>query len=155
MSEDPTPTPLHAVPSFDAVFVDEYPKMVALAAAVSGSRASAEDIAQEAMARLDRNWAKVQSYDNPGGWLPGAGVDATVIVDTHEDALTLPPTSVVTRGEQDVVFLVRDGRAVETPVNLGWREVDWVEISGGISAADRVVVQGAALISDGSLLRER
>lgn len=94
-------------------------------------------------------------FDNPGGWLPGASVDATVIVDTHADALTLPPTSVVTRGEQDVVFLVDNGRAVQRPVILGWREVDWVEITSGVNVGDRVVVQGAALISDGSLLEER
>ncbi len=48
---------LHAVESFDALFVTEYPKMVALAAAVSGTRAHAEDIAQEAMLRLDQSWS--------------------------------------------------------------------------------------------------
>ncbi|MGI9623006.1 MAG: RNA polymerase sigma factor [Acidimicrobiales bacterium] len=61
--------PIQAVPSFEALFVDEYPKMVALAAAVAGSRTHSEDIAQEAMARLDRNWAKVQGYESPGAWL--------------------------------------------------------------------------------------
>lgn len=60
---------VHAVPTFDALFVDEYPKMVALAAAVSGSRANGEDIAQEAMTRLSRNWDRVQSFDKPGAWL--------------------------------------------------------------------------------------
>lgn len=60
---------LHAVPSFEALFVAEYPKMVALAAAVSGSRSHAEDIAQEAMSRLNRRWAQVQGYDKPGAWL--------------------------------------------------------------------------------------
>jgi RND family efflux transporter MFP subunit len=94
-------------------------------------------------------------FDNPGGWLPGASADATVIVDTHADALTLPPISVVTRGKREVVFLVQDGRAAERPVSLGWREVDWVEITNGVDAGDRVVVNGAALIADGSLLEER
>lgn len=78
MSDEPTSTPLHAVASFDAVFVDEYPKMVALAAAVSGSRASAEDIAQDALAKLDRNWVKVQGYDSPGGWLRRVTVNLAV-----------------------------------------------------------------------------
>ena len=65
---DTTP-PLLAVPSYEALFIDEYPKMVALAAAVSGSRVFAEDLAQEAMHRLDRNWAKVQGFQSPGGWV--------------------------------------------------------------------------------------
>lgn len=57
------------LPTFEALFVVEYPKMVALAAAVSGSRSHAEDIAQEAMTRLNRHWSLVQGYDKPGAWL--------------------------------------------------------------------------------------
>lgn len=57
------------VSTFESVFVTEYANMVALAAAVSGSRVHAEDIAQEAMTRLDRDWAKIQSYAKPGAWL--------------------------------------------------------------------------------------
>lgn len=55
--------------TFEAVFVAEYSKMVALAAAVSGSRVFAEDIAQEAMGRLDRHWSSVGNFDKPGAWL--------------------------------------------------------------------------------------
>jgi len=55
--------------TFDALFVAEYQPMVALAAAVSGSRVHAEDIAQEAMSRLNRDWEKVQHYAKPGAWL--------------------------------------------------------------------------------------
>lgn len=60
---------LRSALSFDALFVEEYPKMVALAAAVSGSRQHAEDIAQEAMSRLNAKWATVRGYDNPGAWV--------------------------------------------------------------------------------------
>lgn len=61
--------PISTLQTFEACFVAEYPKMVALAAAVSGSRVHAEDIAQDAMARLSRNWNKVQHFDKPGAWL--------------------------------------------------------------------------------------
>lgn len=54
--------------SFDAFYLREFPAMVAIAAAVSGSRLAAEDIAQEAMVRAHRSWAKVGSYDKPGAW---------------------------------------------------------------------------------------
>lgn len=37
-------------PTFDALFLTEYPKMVALAAAVSGRRDHAEEVAQDALA---------------------------------------------------------------------------------------------------------
>jgi RND family efflux transporter MFP subunit len=94
-------------------------------------------------------------FDNPGGWLPGASVDATLVIDNHPAALTLPATSVVTRGDREVVFVLEGERAVMRPVSLGWREVEWVEITAGLETGDRVVVKGAALISDDSLVQER
>ena len=60
---------LAAVPDYDRLFHDEYPKMVALAASVAGDRDHAEDIAQEALGRLAKNWKSVQGYDKPGAWL--------------------------------------------------------------------------------------
>ncbi len=47
----------------------EYPAMVALAAAVSGSRLIAEDLAQEALTRAFRRWDRIGGYDRPGAWL--------------------------------------------------------------------------------------
>lgn len=43
--------------------------MVALAAAVSGRRDFAEDLAQDALSRLHRNWARVQGFQAPGAWV--------------------------------------------------------------------------------------
>ena len=37
-------------------------------------------------------------------------------------------------------------------MTTGWRETDWVEITSGIEAADRLVIEGAALLSDNSLV---
>lgn len=47
----------------------ELPAMAALAAAVTGSHAAAEDIAQEALVRAYRRWDTVGGYDKPGAWL--------------------------------------------------------------------------------------
>jgi RNA polymerase sigma-70 factor (ECF subfamily) len=54
--------------TFDAFYVREYHQMVALAAAVSGSRTAAEDLAQEAMVRALRHWDRIAEYDRPGTW---------------------------------------------------------------------------------------
>jgi RNA polymerase sigma-70 factor (ECF subfamily) len=54
---------------FPAFYRREYPKMVAIAAAVSGSRAIAEDLAQEAMLRAHRHWDRVSTYERPGAWV--------------------------------------------------------------------------------------
>jgi RND family efflux transporter MFP subunit len=94
-------------------------------------------------------------FDNPGGWLPGASVDATVIIEERPAALTIPTNSVVTRSGLEVVFVVEDNNVRMHPVNLGWQEVDWVEVLSGLAPEDRLVVDGAALITDGSLVTVR
>lgn len=65
----PAPLPGATATTFASIFVTEYQTMVALAAAVSGDRAHAEDIAQEAMMKLEKNWDRVQHFDKPGAWL--------------------------------------------------------------------------------------
>ncbi|RZV44946.1 MAG: sigma-70 family RNA polymerase sigma factor [Acidimicrobiia bacterium] len=55
--------------TFPAFYRREYPKMVAIAAAVSGNRAVAEDLAQEAMLRAHRHWDRVAIYQRPGAWV--------------------------------------------------------------------------------------
>ena len=55
--------------SFEAFFRREYPAMVALAAAVSRSPHTAEDLAQEAMLRARRHWDRIGAFDKPGTWV--------------------------------------------------------------------------------------
>lgn len=55
--------------TFESVFVDEYPNMVALAVAVTGRHDHGEEIAADAFARLNDKWAKVSGYQRPGAWL--------------------------------------------------------------------------------------
>ena len=94
----------------------------------------------------------IVEFDNPGDWLPGASVDATLIVGHSDKALTLPVLSVVRRAGRDVVFVVEGDQARQRPVRLGWREDNWVEVLEGVSAQDQVVTEGSALIREGSRL---
>lgn len=91
-------------------------------------------------------------FDNPGGWLPGASIDATLVVEERLGALTVPQMAVVRRNGKHIVFRVSSGVAQAVSVEAGWREEDWVEIIGAVSATDLIVNEGAALISDGSEL---
>ena len=53
---------------FDRFYAREFPKMVAIAYALSGSRMAAEDLAQEAMIAVYRRWPEVGLLERPGGW---------------------------------------------------------------------------------------
>ena len=101
---------------------------------------------------LSRAMEVIVVFDNPGDWYPGASVDATLIVQQTQHALTVPTLSVVRRGGTEVVFVVDGEVASQRAVKLGWREDEWVEVVEGVIAEDRVVTEGSALISDGSQL---
>lgn len=66
---------------------------------------------------------------------------------------TVTPAAVVERGGRNVVFLVKDDRVKETPVTLGIRIGDLVEVTGGLQAGERVVSAPGERLRDGSRIR--
>ena len=66
---------------FDALFVEEYPKLVALGVSMSGDREVARELAQETMIRAHARWAQLQEYDEPRAWL--RRVMSNLLIDHH------------------------------------------------------------------------
>jgi RNA polymerase sigma factor (sigma-70 family) len=54
---------------FESFYFREFPAVVGLAFALSGSSLVAEDIAQEAFMAAHRDWGRIGRYDNPGAWV--------------------------------------------------------------------------------------
>ncbi len=67
--------------------------------------------------------------------------------------ITAAHAAVVERRGRKVVFLARDERAVETPVTLGERLGDVVEIVRGVKAGDRVVQSPDDSLTDGARIK--
>src|SRR5574340_762360 len=88
--------------------------------------------------------------DNPGNWRPGATVTASVVLDAHPDAVTVPEQSVVLRPVGEVVYVVEAGKARQRVVQLGINQGGRVEITSGLQAGETVVVDGAGFLSDGA-----
>lgn len=57
-----------AAEAFDDFARRERPALVALAWTLTGSLATAEEVAQEAIAAAWRSWDQVGDYDKPGAW---------------------------------------------------------------------------------------
>ena len=53
----------------------EYPRLVGLLALYVGSRAVAEDLAQESLIRLHMHWPRVRTMPSPHAWLCGVGIN--------------------------------------------------------------------------------
>ena len=56
-------------PTFDDLYRDEYAAIVRLAWTLTGRRAVAEELAQDAFLRAHQRWEQVGRYDRPGAWV--------------------------------------------------------------------------------------
>jgi hypothetical protein len=65
----PFPEPVVAVPSlsFEDLYARERPSTLAVVATLTGDRAAAEDITQEAFATALRKWSRIANYDRASG----------------------------------------------------------------------------------------
>ncbi len=73
---------------------------------------------------------------------PGQFVNVDIVTETLPDRITLPRTAVLVDGAVPRVFVVRDGRAHERQVSLGYSRGDRIEIASGLEPGDTVVVVG-------------
>jgi membrane fusion protein (multidrug efflux system) len=87
-----------------------------------------------------------------GALRPGMFLSVELVVGEKPDAVLIPESAVVREGARADVFVIRDGRAVRTRVELGERSPGVVEVVRGVDAGDRVVTQGLQRIRDGILV---
>ena len=70
----------------------------------------------------------------------GLNTVANILIESVQDAVTVPRSAHVAEGTGTAVFVLRDGHAVLTPITF----VDWpssrVEVTSGLTAADIVVL---------------
>jgi RND family efflux transporter MFP subunit len=69
--------------------------------------------------------------------------------------LLAPASAVVLRGQMEIVFVVRDGKAGLRIVKTGKRLGDQVELVSGVEAGEALVTEGAAELTDGQAVRAR
>ncbi len=87
---------------------------------------------------------------NPKGTLrPGLYAYATIIVEEHAGALTVPSSAVVRQDTQTYCVAVANGKAVRKPVTLGLGEGTATEIVSGLEGNETIVKAYAASLNDG------
>jgi len=91
---------------------------------------------------------------NPAGALK-AGEFATAQIVVREDplAVVVPKQAVVTQDGKQVVFTVADGVAHRKEVETGPEEGDYVEVTRGISAGQKVIRIGQYELADGAKVK--
>jgi membrane fusion protein (multidrug efflux system) len=86
----------------------------------------------------------IARIDNPGDkFRPGMSANVTVVLSERENALVIPSEAVFVEGNQALVFVIQaDSTVARTPVELGTRLSDKVEVLNGVAAGTMVVRAG-------------
>jgi RND family efflux transporter MFP subunit len=87
-------------------------------------------------------------------WPPGGSVTARVVL-ASRDGVVVPAGSVVRRPAGDVVYVVKDDKAIERKVTVGIRTSALAEMLSGVEPGETVVVSGAGFLTDGALVTVR
>jgi membrane fusion protein, multidrug efflux system len=81
---------------------------------------------------------------------PGLFARISIKGTTPRRVVVVPESAIVSRGSTKVVYLVRDGTAIETAVKLGQRSRGTVEIVEGVEAGALVITAGQQKLKDRS-----
>ena len=85
----------------------------------------------------------------------GYAVDARIIVARDTDALRVPSSALVRRGDGWGVFVVEDGQALLRDVTPGIDNGQWASLRDGVAEGTRVVLYPGAQVFDGASVTER
>lgn len=85
---------------------------------------------------------------------PGGFVTAHLTVKVLKGVLTLPPSAIQTGPTSSFVYVLSDNNTVkQTDVTVGEQTDTMAVIQSGLSAGDKVVLQGASRLNDGSKVK--
>jgi membrane fusion protein (multidrug efflux system) len=82
--------------------------------------------------------------------VPGAFAKVQLILEKVNNAIVVPAQSVIPEMNGQKVFLIKEGKAKSTPVELGIRTESNTEILSGINAGDTLAVTGLLQLRDGA-----
>jgi len=101
----------------------------------------------ETAARLYRFELEIDNPDH--SILPGMFVRANIIKQQRQDVLSIPFYSIISRNNEQYVYVERDGSVRKQNVQTGIMEQWMVEITDGLENGDRIVVEGHRDVEDG------
>jgi len=94
------------------------------------------------------------ALDNPSHRiLPGMFVRANLVKTAQENALAVPLFSVISRNEEQFVYVEDKGVAKRRPVKTGFLEGWQVLITEGLVPGDKVIIEGHRSVEDGQKVK--
>jgi len=80
-------------------------------------------------------------------------VRADLVKEVAENSIAVPLYSVVTRNDEQYVFVARENKAVKRPVTLGIMEGWQVQVREGLDFGEQVIIEGHRDVEDGQPIK--
>jgi membrane fusion protein (multidrug efflux system) len=92
--------------------------------------------------------------DNPDEKiLPGMFLQANIVKQSKEGIVAIPLYTVISRNDEQFVYVAEDGIAHKRPVETGFTEGWQILIQSGLNLGEKVIIQGHRSIEDGQKVR--
>ena len=91
--------------------------------------------------------------DSPDGLGDGYRVETSIVTWENADVLKVPGSAAFREREGWSVFVIENGKARRRPVQIGHRNQTEVEILGGLTAGELVILHPSNQLSDGVRVR--
>ena len=102
---------------------------------------------------IDANSATMQVevdlVNADGKWINGTYIKAQLAAETHTNALLAPAAAVFIEKVSTSVFLYKYGKAVKTPVTIGFNDGKNIEILSGLQGEEALIVLTGLTLTDG------
>ncbi len=85
--------------------------------------------------------------------LPGMFIRANVVKKAIDDAIVIPFYSVISRNDDQYVFIEEDGIARKRRVQIGIMENWMVQVTEGLQEGDKVLIEGHRDVEDGQKIK--
>ena len=85
----------------------------------------------------------------------GFRVETQIVVWAKDNILIVPSSALFRKGKDWAVFVVKNGRAVETIVSIDHNSGIQAELLGGLNEGDQVILYPGSVLSDGSRVAKR
>ncbi len=97
-----------------------------------------------------KNYPITISIDNSAGnYVDGMYAEVQLVVDRAPDAVVIPAQAIINNDNKRYVFIEREGKAVETEVQVGLTDGNYYVVTEGLTAGENLIVKGNSDLVDG------
>lgn len=110
------------------------------------------DVIEPMIDQATRSVKIIAKVKNPEGkFRPGMSANVSAVLRERQQSMSIPDEAVFAEGNQSLVYVVKpDSTVARTPITIGTRMRDAVEVLGGLAAGDLIVRAGHQKLYDGA-----